>query len=620
MQPSAIISRVLLLLLVMAVRPLTGQAANDQFDESYLTEHLSEAHPRLILTPALEAELTAKIQTDTLTKAYYDQLRTEAYRLLDTPLIKYELEGFRLLFVAREMGRRMSILSMVYRQERDPVILARINEELLAACAFPDWNPQHFLDIAELSVGVATAVDWVGEDLPAATVTAAKNALINKALLPSFDLSNERMGWIEGTNNWNTVCHGGLVLAALAVADDEPALATKTIRRALDKMPNSLAEYGPDGNYPEGPSYWEYGTVFGVLAMNALTTALGSDFGLSATTGFLESAGFRLIATAPSGLYFNYSDSGSKEGSSGAILLTWFAGKTGDAQYLKPNYLVMPKVAQTRYGGQGLVWLSQFQETKRGKQPRIWRGRGSTPVVVMQAEHTDPRQLYFAAKGGRTQTSHGNMDIGTFVFELDGVRWVTDPGNQRYYLLNKIGFQLGRYCQECERWSLLTKSNLTHSTLTVNNERFDVTGFAPISEVTTGDRPSATIDLSALNPGLLSTARRQFTKESDHGMLLTDEFVATDSARFVTWAIITTADVIPRAGGAELRQDGKVLELTIVEPAGYNVSISQLDPPPLAIDKTIPGLKRVEIRVPAHTLTDGRGRISVRLAGPPTKI
>ena len=34
---------------------------------------------------------------------------------------------------------------------------------------------------------------------------------------------------------------------------------------------------------------------------------------------------------------------------------------------------------------------------------------------------------------------HGNMDAGTFVFELNGVRWVVDPGNQSYYPLNKIG-------------------------------------------------------------------------------------------------------------------------------------------------------------------------------------
>lgn len=586
------------------------------FNEAYLTEHLSPAHPRLVLTPTIERELLAKLETDTVVSTYYANLREAAYRLLDTTLIWYNIEGFRLLFVAREMGRRMSLLSMAYRIDRDPVLLSRINEELLAVCDFPDWNPDHFLDVAEMSVGVATALDWTGEDLPAATVARAKKALVEYALLPSYDLTNERMGWIEGTNNWNTVCHGGLVLAALAVADEEPALAAGTISRALEKMPNSLNEYGPDGNYPEGPGYWGFGTMFGVLASDALTTALGTDFGLSSVPGFMESPNFVLLATAPSGRYYNFSDSGEDPGSRGAVALAWFAAQTGDAQYFKQELLTDSDVTQGRYAGQGLTWVARYRQRKHGTQPLVWRGRGSTPVVVMQSPVTDPRHLYLAAKGGRGQISHGNLDAGSFIFELDGVRWVLDPGNQRYFLLNKIGFQLGRYCQDCERWTLLTKNNLTHSTLAVNNARFNVSGFAPITGFSAGDRPSATIDLSAVYPTLLDGAVRTLTKENDRSVLITDEFITNDSTELVTWAIMTTAEVTPHPGGATMRLDGQLLELSIVEPSGYSFSITSLDPPPLAIDKVIDGLKRIEVRVPAYTLTDRRGRISVRLAGP----
>ena len=50
-----------------------------------------------------------------------------------------------------------------------------------------------------------------------------------------------------------------MITAALMIADIDPELAAKTISRALDKLPSSLAEYGPDGIYPEGPTYWGYG-------------------------------------------------------------------------------------------------------------------------------------------------------------------------------------------------------------------------------------------------------------------------------------------------------------------------------------------------------------------------
>jgi len=58
------------------------------------------------------------------------------------------------------------------------------------------------------------------------------------------------MGWIKGTNIWNSVCHGGMVAASLAIADIDSELAAKTISRALKNLPNSLQEYAPDGIYP----------------------------------------------------------------------------------------------------------------------------------------------------------------------------------------------------------------------------------------------------------------------------------------------------------------------------------------------------------------------------------
>jgi hypothetical protein len=39
-----------------------------------------------------------------------------------------------------------------------------------------------------------------------------------------------------------------------------------------------------------------------------------------------------------------------------------------------------------------------------------------------------------------------------------------------------------------------------------------------------------------------------------------------------------------------------------------------LDPPPLEIDKTIENLKRLEIRIPAWTVKEQKGKIKVKLS------
>jgi hypothetical protein len=434
----------------------------------YIRKNLSKKHPRLILNAKIEKGLKKKLASDPFVQAYYQYLQNEADKILEESLLTREVIGFRLLAVSRRMAERMGVLCMVYRMDKDPEILKRIDQEVNAVCAFSDWNPQHFLDVAEMSFALALAIDWVGYALPGKTVDLAKSSLIEKGLKPSFNERGTRMSWINSSNNWNAVCHGGMIAAALATAEIDTELAAKTIARALEKLPGSLKEYGPDGIYPEGPGYWVYGTSYSVLASEMLRTALGSDFGISESPGFMESANFRLHATAPSGEYFNFADSDGRKGGGGSVLLTWFASQTGDEIYLDKPFLEAP-VKAGRLAGPGLVWLSQFKHIKTDELPLVWRGKGRNPVAFFRGGNEDPGQFYLAMKGGSANISHGNMDAGTFVFELNDVRWVIDPGNQPYYPLNRIGFNLSGHCQDCPRWTLLTKRNTGHSTITVND-------------------------------------------------------------------------------------------------------------------------------------------------------
>ena len=77
---------------------------------------------------------------------------------------------------------------------------------------------------------------------------------------------------------------------------------------------------------------------------------------------------------------------------------------------------------------------------------------------------------------------------------------------------------------------------------------------------------------------------------------------------------MTQAKVQPTQNGAILQQDGKTLELSILEPAGLQFSVLSLDPPPMEIDKTIENLKRIELRVPKWILEGNAGQIKVRLS------
>ncbi len=607
--------------------PVPGKGAADQVSEpkklenpvtvQYLKTNLRKSTPRLVLTPAIEKTLKSKIKTDPVVKSYYAAMKLSAKEIVTRPVLTRNVVGRRLLGTSREMLSRMTVLSMVYRIDKDPAILKKINDELVAVCNFTDWNPSHFLDVAEMSMAVAFAVDWVGNALPKSTLELAKTTLIKKGLEPSFVKGN--YGWVNGGNNWNQVCNGGMIAAAIAIAEKDPALAAKTISRSLEGMPGALRQYAPSGVYPEGATYWDYGTSFSVTTSSLLQSAFGTDFGLAEYPSFLESANFKLLSEAPSGWYFNFADCGDRAGNSGDIVLAWFAMKTGNPLYLEKEKFLKPVEGRprlSRLAGPGLVWLSQFTEKAGSTLPLVWFGDGSNPLAIFRGGEKDPKGYYFGGKGGQGTLSHGNLDAGSFVFELNGVRWAIDPGNQDYNALEQAGFNLWGSCQECERWTLLTKGNQGHGTLTVDEARFIVNGRAPIIDFKASSIPEATVDMTAVFGGHLKSAKRKFTKDTDHSIIIEDQVVLEDSTKSLTWAMMTTAEVIPTPDGALLRQDGKELNLKISSPAGVRVTTLMMDPPPLKLDKRIPNLKRIEIRIPAYIFTDGKGTIKVRLTSP----
>ena len=583
----------------------------------YLKENLPQKTPRLVLNKSIEKNLKKKLKTDPVVQNMYKAIQLNAAEVQKQPLLERKQIGRRLLSVSREMLYRINMLGMVYRIEKDKTVLNRINDEVIAVCNFSDWNPSHYLDVAEMSMAVAFAVDWAGDDLPESTVELAQKTLIDKGIKPSFNKKGN-IGWVKGRNNWNQVCHGGMIAAAIVIAEKDPGLAAKTIGRALEGMPHALVEYGPDGVYPEGSTYWSYGTSFSVVTAAMFESAFGTDFGLGDYPSFKESADFRALCNAPSGWYYNFADCGDKRSENGDITLAWFAAKTGNKVYFEEERFLRPAKAMgklRRLDGAGLVWLSQFEASGVEKPPLAWQGGGANPVVIFTGGDDDPHQYYFGGKGGRGTVNHGNMDGGSFIFELNGVRWVVDPGNQSYHALEKTGFNLWGRCQDCERWTLITKNNYGHSTLTVNGALHITDGLATIVDFKDGAKPEATIDMTPTFAGQLKSTSRRFVKDSPQSILIEDLIETSKETKMIAWQLMTTAEVEIVKGGAILKQDGKELKMENLSHPDLTVSVISLDPPPLELDRKIEGLKRLEFRYPAYLFTEGKGAIRVRLSG-----
>ena len=527
--------------------------------------------------------------------------------------------GRRLLGISRTVLKRSCLLAFAWRMTGEARYAERLEAEIRAVSAFSDWNPSHFLDVAEMATAVAIAVDWAEEGMLSEVVSAAKTALIEKGISPSLVPGADY--WANVPMNWNQVCNTGMAAAALVTFSENREKSTRVINRMLRGIPHVLETYAPDGIYVEGATYWEYGTGYNVLLLSLLETSLGTDFGFSGFTGFMESADFVGLVKGPTGRYYNFFDCGER--SDFSVPLLWFGMKTGEARYLQADAIedladanIDPTGQGQRLAPLGLLWYVHATPTASHPLPLNWTGGGENPLVIFRSANEESDALYFAAKGGKGTLNHGNMDAGSFILELDGVRWAIDPGNQGYHeleeIFKEIGGSLWGNFQDSRRWTLLTKNNFGHNTLTIDGFLHVNDGPATLLEFD-GEARMARFSMTGPLRNRAKRATRTLHVIDDDTVEVIDEVTLQPYAETLTWQMLTQAEVSLHDGGATLIEDGKRLQLVVKAPADVNFSVISLDPPPLYYDKVIPGLKRLELKVPAYTQEGGTITIHVEI-------
>jgi len=563
------------------------------------------SHPRILLLKGEEETIRSNIKSDLSWQTLHNKIFTECNSILTTAPVERVLIGRRLLDKSREALKRIFYLSYAYRMSGSKTYLDRAEKEMLAISAFTDWNPSHFLDVAEMTMAVAIGYDWLYASLPETTRSTIKDAIIQKGLTPSF---NNSYNWfVTSSNNWNQVCNAGMVFGALAIFEDDSTLAKKVISRACESILLPMKEYQPDGAYPEGYGYWGYGTSFNIMFLSAYEKAYGKEFSSPQNTAFLKTAWYLENMSGPSGSCFNYSDCGS-----GATLnpaMFWIAEWINDPSVLWEEKKFLSKLtsAKDRLLPAILIWSAGLK-TSEITEPaaRIWTGQGVNPVAMMRTSWSDPNAIYIGLKGGSPKVNHGHMDIGSFVMDWGGIRWAMDFGMQDYNSLEQAGVDLWNMAQTSERWQVFRYNNYAHNTLTVNNQLQKVDGFAPVTS-SSGNQAimNAITDMTAVYAGQLKNANRGLAIVDGGYVTVRDEIETTTNSVTIRWTLVTPASVtIIDGSNAELSKNNKKLLLKVVEPASVTMK-TWTTVPSNSFDAQNPGTTMVgfEAVIPANTKT-----------------
>ena len=507
------------------------------------SEKLPE-HPRLLLLKGEEKNLKKRIGRDSVWTEIHGILLKEADRCLTLPVNERIKTGRRLLDVSRDNLKRVFLLSYAYRMTKDKRYAARAEKEMLKAASFEDWNPSHFLDVGEMTMALAIGYDWLYPVLSSETKAVLEEAITEKGLKQSFV---EPYNWfVDAGHNWNQVCHAGMAYGALAVWEKDRELARRIVDRAIEKISVPMSHYGPDGAYPEGVGYWDYGTSFNVMFLSAIEKIFGTDCGLGEIPGFLKTGEYVLHAVTPALRNFSYSDNGSRSGMCAALF--WFYDKTGDASILYNQARLFRKEGMRsieRLAPAMLIWgASASLSDPVEPQTSFWKAEGDNPVVFMRSGWKTDREVYLGVKLGSPKVNHGHMDVGSFIFEADGIDWAVDLGMEKYDRLEQKGVDLWNMKQDAQRWDVFRYNNFAHNTLAFNEKLQNVNGKAEIGE--TSDRADHMYVVSDLTPvyaGQAESVRRSFSLVGKRYGVIEDEIVSKDRFTKMTWTLVTPAAV-----------------------------------------------------------------------------
>lgn len=341
--------------------------------------------------------------------------------------------------------------------------LPLIEAEIGAILTEPSWAvPAHlggrawedgydYYDIAAASrVWSLATVDWLMQDhlLPATRASIRREAearVFEPYRKRSRANDSGDFWWMDTHNNWNAICHSGVVGSALLLC--ESPLERAEFVEAFEVYTSYFLDgFTSDGFCEEGIAYWNYGFSHYLYGAEAIRLATGGKLDLMAqekikkitafdqrwevANGIFPAFGDAWFQTRPSKVIHDYAairfNSGSLLGRGDPLRHHIF----GAFMYQTLFDLSLPRDAYTERG------------VSKAKALRDWFPEGGSLIARGM---TANEGLSVAIKGGYNDQSHNHNDLGSFIVVNDGVLALTDLGADTY---TKDTFGPNRYSSE----------------------------------------------------------------------------------------------------------------------------------------------------------------------------
>ncbi|VGO22328.1 galactose-binding domain-containing protein [Pontiella sulfatireligans] len=542
---------------------------------------LAVERPRLVLPEGGFVEIKSRIERSPRHAGWYADVKKAADNVVEAEVK-----------IGRNTQADLMNLALVHKVEGGKAYQNKAKEILAAAYEKPMWDKKWALDQAMVSVGVAVALDWLYDDLPAELRAATERNLAETSLALFQKTVDGGAWWMTAKrpdntyyNNHNGVCVGAsLVVASALLGTEHDAAARKVIVAGLGSLKvGTLDGLLPDGAWDEGSGYFGYGMTGMTLGLSSVQNSLGSLSGLLDHPGIGKTGRYLVATTGPTGT-FNYADGTSRINS--AYWMCWLAQVTDDAE-LAAAFRHLQSLENHRGSVLGLCWDDPSMKATATEFP-LDATFGRIGVGTARSSWDDESAAWVGFKFGRPWQSHAHSDVGSFVYDWGGVRWITDLSGAPY-INNYFSYEDARY-------HFYRAKPEGHNTIVINpTDAYQQIIDSDSEIVTTQSTPSYGWLMGDMTPAYADAAlkvNRGFMLDRYNGNLLVKDELTLKKPSEVWWFAHTAAEVELMEDGktALLRSNGKTVRLEVIMLKGTPPPVLTAEPArPLPTSRVIVG-------------------------------
>ena len=497
---------------------------------------LNVLKPSALLTNDDFDRIKENIKNDKTAEEYYKRLKRKIDVELEEEPFSFVMNGKRLS--AESKGPTILDFSFMYKLTGDTKYAERAAKELDIICDYPTWNEAHQLDMCEISVNVSLGYEWLSDYLSNEQKIKIKNAMLEKSFNKELELSKNSRWFDENRSNWGIVCYSSLILSGLAMTDkDNIDVTTTIVNNSLKELNKVLNIYFEDGSSGEGPFYWRYSIENLMFSYSAIKNILGTSEPFSGCID-LEEIGEYSFYLQGNQSQFNYADSEKDEDLEG-YLNEWIGYVTNNPKYVQYNKWIFKKGKYVNI--YSLMWFKTDLFNSQDKNLDLDKYFSGDEIVSMRFGF-DQEDNYIAFKGGYNGEQHGDLDVGSFVFDSLGERWAVDLGKENYDNNNINVSEKGS-----RRWKYYRKRAEGHNTLVIGtsiNEDQVVDSTSKIIEQSLNkENPYAILDMTpAYSDKAVDVKRKIQMVDERKNISIEDSFILNKEEN-VTWQMHTEGEI-----------------------------------------------------------------------------